>query len=467
MKLDLAAIKKRFHARSVLAISIESNRILIDVLRCEEGRVQVTKSLELKSGADALTADPERIGQSVLAELQSAGIRERKCVVCIPASWALITGTEIPEIGADDLRGYLELRAEREFPVSVSELKLAHCAYTLPGGAKRATVAGVPAKRIAIVERMLAAAGAEVTSLSLGLDGCVPRDASPTAIHFVANGNHVDVVVGAGGGIALVRSLPSPRDSSSVDVAGISREVRITLGRLPQGIRNQVREARFGGSPTTARVLYSGLSADLGRMGINPTLEKREGENSHPGAAIEAAGHFLRDEPVIFELLPHEPNRWLSLARRFDSKQHRVFAAIGVAVVLLPVITFFVRLRIESSLETRWAGMRRQVSELESLQQKIRQFRPWFETTPQTLRLLEEIVGAFPEQGDVWAKSVELGENSKVTCSGFARSQSALSALLDRLRERKDFSGVQIQQVRGANPIQFTIGFKWEANDAR
>jgi hypothetical protein len=144
-----------------------------------------------------------------------------------------------------------------------------------------------------------------------------------------------------------------------------------------------------------------------------------------------------------------------------------LFAAIGVAVVLLPVITFFVRSRMESSLETRWSGMRRQVSELESLQQKIRQFRPWFESTPQTLRLLEEIVGAFPEEGDLWAKSVELGENGKVTCSGFARSQSALSGLLDRLRERKDFSGVQIQQVRGANPIQFTIGFKWEANDAR
>jgi hypothetical protein len=467
MKLDLDAIKKRLRTRSVLAISVESGRILIDVLRNEESRTQVTKSVGLAMGAEALVSDPERVGQALLAQLQAAGIRERKSVVCVPTSWALIAGTEVPDVGADDLRGYLELKAEREFPISVSELKLAYCAYALPEGMRRATVAGVPSKRMAAVERMLAAAGVQPVSLSLGLDGCVPRDSSPSAIHFVANGNHVDVVVGTGGGIALVRSLPSPRDSSTVDVNGISREVRITLGRLPQGIRNQVREARFGGSPKTAKVLYSGLSGDLGRLGINPTLESTGGDTDHPGAAIEAAEHYLRDEPVIFELLPRIPNRWLSLAQRFDSKQHRIFVAIGAAVLLLPIVTFIVRSRIESGLEKEWAGMRRQVSELESLQQKIRQFRPWFETSPPTLKLMEEIVGAFPEQGDVWAKSVEVGEHGKVTCTGFARSQSALSGLLDRLRERKDFSGVQIQQVRGANPIQFTIGFNSEANDVR
>jgi hypothetical protein len=414
-----------------------------------------------------LTADPERVGQAIVAELQTAGIRDRKSVVCVPASWALITGTEIPEIGVEDLRGYLELKAEREFPMPVAELKLAHCAYALPEGTRRATVVGVPSKKVAAVERMLVAAGIQPVSLSLGLDECVPRDASPTAIHFVANGNHVDVVVGTGGGIALVRSLPSPRDSSSVDLNGIAREVRITLGRLPQGIRSQLREARFGGSRSTAQALFAGLSSDLGRLGINPTLEARESDASHPGAAIEAARHFLRDEPVIFELMPKVPNRWLSLVQRFDTKQRRVVVAIGTAIVLLPIVTYFVRSQIERSLETEWSGMRRQVSDLESLQQRIRQFRPWFETSPITLQLVEDIVGAFPEQGDVWAKSVELTEDGKLTCTGFARSQSALSGLLDRLRERKNFSGVQIQQVRGANPIQFTIGFKSEANDAR
>ncbi len=107
--------------------------------------------------------------------------------------------------------------------------------------------------------------------------------------------------------------------------------------------------------------------------------------------------------------------------------------------------------------------MRKNVAELDALQQKIRRFRPWFEPTPQSLQLLQSLVAAFPEQGDVWAKSVQIGEGSKVTCTGLARSQPALMGLLDRLRARPDISGVSLQQIRGDNPIQFSVTYKWEA----
>ena len=76
-------------------------------------------------------------------------------------------------------------------------------------------------------------------------------------------------------------------------------------------------------------------------------------------------------------------------------------------------------------------------------------------------------MGAFPEGGDVWAKSIEIDENSKVTCSGFARSQGALLPVLDRLRGRPDVTEVQVQQMRGANPVQFTFTFKSGNHDAK
>ncbi len=100
-------------------------------------------------------------------------------------------------------------------------------------------------------------------------------------------------------------------------------------------------------------------------------------------------------------------------------------------------------------------------------QQRIREFRPWFETQPQALQVIESLAAAFPEQGDVWAKSVQVGEGNKVTCAGFARSQSALLGLLDRLRARSDVSGLQLQRQRGENPIQFSIIYKWGTNDAK
>ena len=111
--------------------------------------------------------------------------------------------------------------------------------------------------------------------------------------------------------------------------------------------------------------------------------------------------------------------------------------------------------------------MRRKVADLEALQGRIRQFRPWFEPAPQSLQIVEGLAAAFPDQGDVWAKNVQVVDGTKVTCTGFARSQSALLAWFDRLRARPDVTGLRVEQVRGENPIQFSVAYKWEPHDAR
>jgi hypothetical protein len=191
------------------------------------------------------------------------------------------------------------------------------------------------------------------------------------------------------------------------------------------------------------------------------------GAGEHPPAAVAAAEHHLRQQPVVFEFLPPQVNRWQVLFQRFDSRRRRWMVAAALGVIILPVLVFFVRSRIESSLTAEWNGMRRNVSELESLQQRIRQFRPWFEPAPQALQVLEGLVAAFPEQGDVWAKSINIDEAGKVTCSGFARTQPAILAILDRLRSRPEVSEVQVQQMRGANPVQFTFTFKTGGHDAK
>ena len=109
--------------------------------------------------------------------------------------------------------------------------------------------------------------------------------------------------------------------------------------------------------------------------------------------------------------------------------------------------------------------MKRKVSDLEALQQRIRQFRPWFEPAPQTLQTLEAIAAGFPEQGEVWAKTLQITEGGKVTCTGFARNQAALKGLLDRLRKRPGRSRPASPASARENPVQFSFTYKWEPND--
>jgi Tfp pilus assembly protein PilN len=80
---------------------------------------------------------------------------------------------------------------------------------------------------------------------------------------------------------------------------------------------------------------------------------------------------------------------------------------------------------------------------------------------------MESLASAFPDRGDVWAKSVQVAEGHKVTCTGFAKTRPALMALLEKMQERPDLTAVQLQQTRGENPIQFSVTFQWEANHDR
>ena len=467
MKLDLAELQKRFQVRAALAVTLESGRVAVDHVRYEANASRVLSSFTLPLGADAVLADPERAGQRLAAELESAGIRERRCVVCIPAGWAMTTSTEVPGVAADDLRGFLELRAEREFPVPVADLRLAHCAYTLPDGKECATVAAVPAKRMEVIERMLAAAECRAVSISLGLDACLPQGGTPAALHFLANGNHIDMVIAAGGGIAAVRTLPASAnaETAAFDALGFSREVRITLGRLPDALRQQVREARFGGAPVSAANLCQEMRAHLSRMGIDSRLELTAGGDpaAHPAAALEAAGQHLRQQPVAFEFLTPEVTRWQAVARQFDDRRRRWLAAAAVALLVLPVLTFIVRAHMESSLNDEWRGMQGKVVNLDKLQQRIRLFRGWFEPTPQNVQILETLDSSFPEDGAVWAKNVQINDGAKVVCTGFAQNHAALLGFLDSLRKHPEISGVQLQQERSVNPVQFSIIYKWGA----
>ncbi len=471
MKLDLATLKKRLQTRSVIAVTLESGRIAVDLLKRDEGGSNVVRSFSVPIGAEAVLADAEKAGQALGEQLAAAGIRERKCVVCVPAGWALTTSTEVPGMEEGDLRGYLELRAEREFPIPVADLRISHCSYTLPDGTIRATLAAIPTKRAEAVEKMLAAAGCRAVSLSLGLDECMPAPESPASLHFLANGNHVDVVIAAGGGIAALRSLPGAAgaNAANFDAVGFSREVRITLGRLPEMVRQQVREALFSGAPDSAENLCIEIRQYLHRMGIDSRLERPayKAGVDHPAAGLAAAQRHLQQESVAFEFLPPQVNRWQEMATRFDSRGRRWMIGAGIALVVLPLFVFFVRSRIESSLQSEWDGMKDNVAKLESLQQSIRRFRPWFENAPLNLQALEGLTESFPEQGEVWAKTVQINEDYKVTCSGFAQNQQALLATLGRLRARPDVTAVQVQSVRGEKPVQFSFTYKWIPRDAK
>ncbi len=466
MKLDLAEIKKRLKPHTALALTLGSDRIAIDLVRRDADRGRVAQSLSIPFSAEDVLKTPDKVGTAFAEALEAAAVKERRCVVCVPPNWALSASTDLPEVSAEDLRGYLELRAEKEFPIPPAELRLSYCAYHLPDGKTRATLAAIPARRIESLTKMLETAGCRAMSISLGLERCLEE--AHSAVHFLADGDHVDVVITAGGGIAALRTLASvpPTEEAAFDDARFGREIRITLGRLPEPVRKQVRRAYFAGPRAAAQMLCRKLRNQLERMGIESPDCGSEAIGSHTaestGVAVAAAQAILHEKALPFEFVVAEENRWETILRRYNTKRYRAIAAVVAAAIILPIVAFAWRNHRENSLTAEWMGMKKTVAELETLQKKIRQFRPWFDPTPQDMQILEGLISSFPESGEVWAKGIQINDEGKVTCTGFTRNEPALVAVLDRLRARKDVTALQRGPSRGNNPIQFTFTYKWE-----
>ena len=119
--------------------------------------------------------------------------------------------------------------------------------------------------------------------------------------------------------------------------------------------------------------------------------------------------------------------------------------------------------------------MQAQVTALDAVQGRIREFRPFYDTSFRSLSIMRRVTDCFPDSGVVTAKTFELHGNSGaktaeqaaisvINISGTSRDNSALLRMQDQLRKVKEVQGLKIEQIRGKTPAQFTFTFRWNPN---
>ena len=95
------------------------------------------------------------------------------------------------------------------------------------------------------------------------------------------------------------------------------------------------------------------------------------------------------------------------------------------------------------------------------MQAQIRKYRPWYDESLANLSILRSVTEAFPEDGTVTAKTVEIRNSSHVNVTGTTRNFPALEQATGRLRKLKDVGDVRTDTIRGSSPMQFTFNFQW------
>jgi len=473
-KIVPSGIRKTKVGLTVLGLSFEEGLVEVAEVRRTNGSVEVRRQASLPLSLNLLTDAPELVGHEIRKQLDAAGMRAKRCVVCLPQGWVLTHQVTLPDLPPADQDSLLEIEAENGFPDGAEALVVRRSRFRTPSGAELATLVAVSRDRVNRMEQVLKAAQLRPCSFTLGLPALCPGTRGDEGALALAVGmSAVGMQLALGGGIVVLRGLESGAGGDPSGSAGVSRvvrEIRITLGQLPEGLAGAVRRVEVFGSIERADELATELYGALRPMGLVVERVKREAAARLPlkvpdGATISpglagAVRHLAGEKPEL-EFLPPRVPAWQRFMDRHASRKVATasMVALGLAVVVLG--SFLVQQWQLSRWGSRWAALRPRVVELEKVQQQRKAGRPWFDESVRSLSILRRLAESFPEDGSVSAKNVEMRGSSMVSCSGTARDNQSLLRTLDRLRECKEIKELKVEQIRGRSPVQYTFNFQW------
>ena len=462
---------KRKRLTSVLGLTLDGSRLEGVVLRRTNGSLQLRQTFSVALSLDPLTAATELVGREIRNHLDAAGVRERYCVVGVPLKWTLTAHTELPPLPEADAASLLQLEAERGFPSDVATLRLGNSRCPLPAGKQLVTLAGIPNAQLMALEQVLAAAKLKPVSFSLGLTALQPPGgATSGGVLALAIGESQVGLQITRGGVAALRAL----EGAIEDEAGrrglhadlVAREARITLGQLPAELREAVKRIRIFGPHELAQQLADEMELRFEPMGLKVEIVSAYAPNEFGAQlpseapvspAFSLAAWWLMGETPVFEFLPPKPSALEQLVTRYASGRLRSAGAVAAGVlVLVGGLLLFQEIQL-ILLRSQWSAMSARVQQLDGLQQEIRQYRPWFDDSFHSLTILRQLTMAFPEDGSVTARTVEIRSGNTVTCTGVAQDYGALLLTLNQLRTADGVTDVKLQQTRGKSPMQFSF----------
>ena len=463
--------KKRIPS-SILALAFDGSRLEGTVLRRSNGSLHVQKQFAATLALNPLDGDPELVGREIRNHLDQAGVRDRRCVVGVPLNWALTLQTKLPDLPEEDVNSFLEVEAERGFPYGPEALSLATSRYRLANGEQQATLVAIPRNHLSQLEKVLRAAQLRPASFTLGITALQSEEAGILALAI--GENTIDLQITADGGVAALRALEGAIDTEGVqkrllaDVMG--REIRVTLGQLPDEFRGSVRKLRIFGQgelvqrlaqEVRPRVEAMGIQLELVQTYLGDEFRSKFPPNTAVSPALSMAARYLTRGKSEFEFLGPKISALTQLTSRFSSRKLAWASATAGAAALLIGGAIIVQQWQLAMYRSKWAAMEPKVHELEDMQQQIRRFRPWFDGSFPNLTILKRVTEAFPSEGTVTAKTLEIRELSNVTLSGTARDNQAIYKMLGELRAAKEVGEVKLDQVRGTRPVQFNFNFTW------
>ncbi len=411
--------------------------------------------------------EPARLVDDLGGVFRQLSTTTKDCIVVLPAHLAPSIILTVPNISPEDRKGFIQIQAEQQLPLPLSEIHLATHEFQI-GNQDHALVVGLRRDTVSKLKEAVIANGFQVASITVDIAGVVDHavdgnDSLADSCQLIQRQSSLTMVTHAAGGPTGLRHFRLT--NGGIDAATLERELRITLGQFPQSSQRQLTTLRTAKLPGVSSEQHVPISEHRSLAGLNVVNSAETCDLFVP----IASSFFLKGTSPL-EFLPSRTSRFDKMYGQFNSRRNLWVGSMSV--VALTAIVFLYQIFHLNGLQKQWNGlnpfnpetglsMKNSVAVVETVQGKIREFRPWFDSSVPSLTTARAITRAFPETGEIWLKQLNIRDDSKVLAKGSSRDQNSLLATWDRLLSTSGISNLELKSQQGSNPIFFSFEFNW------
>ena len=416
-------------------------------------------------GQEINQIEPARLVDDLGGVFRQLSSTTKDCIVVFPAHLAPSIILTVPDISPEDRKGFIQIQAEQQLPLPLSEIHLATHEFQI-GNQNHALVVGLRRDTVSKLNEAVIANGFQVASITVDIAGVVDHavdgnDSLAGSCQLIQGQSSLTMLTHAEGGPTGLRHFHLT--NGGMDAATLERELRINLGQFPQSLQQQLTTLRTSKLP--------GVSSDqhvpISEHQLMAGLKVVEGTETSDLFVPIASSFFLKGISPL-EFLPSRTSRFGKMYGQFNSRRNLWVGSMSV--VALTAIAFLYQVIRLDELQTDWNGMKEKVAAVETVGGKISEFRPWHGLSAPRLTTARAITRSFPEKGDIWlkqlnirgiSKDTNIKDASKVMATGSSRDQTTLLATLDKLRITSGISNLELKSQQGTDPIFFSFEFDW------
>ena len=445
---------------------------------------QVRRLGELRYPEGALPTDLGTLAGGLRQLLKKERFTARRVVVGLPAKWVLTQMREVPPADAAAAANILRLAVETAFPADIKGLVFDYAGQPDRGHASDVLLLAAPGDRLAQIDALARGAGLNVAAItaSVAALSCVGRGgagqasvAGRTVVAYL-NGGGAELALSSHGVLDNIRHVAAAPAAAGAGVsAELAAELRRTFAGLPQN----------GSTAADHRlVIWDGgghSDQDLrdlgGRLGVETEVQQvaalgADGALSSPASAryapaialaLAALGGVLPVDFAHSRLAPLKPH----------TLRRKIIWGAALALVALGAVAYLVadtqRLATQTqNLQKRYAAMTPQLAEAHATLKRVAAARTWYPPDrgdARFLSCLRSLTLMFPDDGSLWATSIEVQGTLKGQLTAKAVSSRSALAMMDRLSASGKFTGVTLLDLRDVGPaspdVSISIAFTY------